>query len=403
MALVAERMLHIPEGINYECTGCGNCCLAWPVPVTAEDHERIAGLSDSELAPLPGRFRELHSSEAKLQAFTHTLEKRADGRCEFLTADNRCWLHLNYGADMKPAMCQLFPYTFTETPSGVYASVSFASSGALLNSGRALSEQADFLQRKWQQFRRLFPKVAPDWSCVQLIDGCLIDWDQYLNLERELLRLIRFQGQKRIDRCLLDCSRFLARTVPPGSELERDLQIEARPKMIDQIIVRHLFDLYFPDDVFNCDADELDAQGLGKQLVDPPAALTLQCGGVSYSFGDLNGFSLGNLDPQSEDMLARFVYCRIFSKLYFAAGFANLSLLAGIHHLAIIMAMLRFKLKIITLRDKGRRPDFYEVAEVLRALERRLTQVHFSREATAALEVLLTSPERAERILSLAY
>jgi len=249
----------------------------------------------------------------------------------------------------------------------------------------------------------LFPKVAPDWSSTQLIDGYLIDWDEYLNLERELLRLIRFQGQKRIDRCLLDCSRFLARTVPPGSELERGLQIEARPKMIDQIIVRHLFDLYFPDDAFNCDADELDAQGLGKQLVDPPAALTLQCGGVSYSFGDLNGFSLGNLDPQSEDMLARFVYCRIFSKLYFAAGFANLSLLAGIHHLAIIMAMLRFKLKIITLRDKGRRPDFYEVAEVLRALERRLTQVHSSREATAALEVLLTSPERAERILSLAY
>ncbi len=396
-------MLHIPEGIHYECTGCGNCCLAWPVPVTQEDYNRISELQDPELAPSAERFRELRSSKAKLEAFTHTLEKRADGRCEFLTEDNRCWLHLKYGAAMKPAMCQLFPYTFTDTPSGVYASVSFASTGALLNSGRALTQQAEVLQEKWEQFCRLFPRVAPDWSGIQLVDGYPLDWDEYLQLERELLRIVRFQGQKRIDRCLLDCSRFLARAVPPGTDLERSLAVEARPKMVDQIVVRHLFDLYFPDDVFACDRDEPDAHALGKQLLEPPQVLPIQCGGESYSFKDLNDFSLGSLDVQSEDLLARFAYCRIFSKLYFGAGFANLSLIAGVHHLATLIAMLRFRIKFMVVREQGRRPDFYQVAEILRALERRLTQVYFSREATATLEVLLTSPARVERILSLAY
>src|SRR5579862_2946333 len=116
--------LHIPEGINFECTGCGNCCLQWPVPVTAEDRERILQAGPGQES---ARFRRLNHQQPKLRAFTHTLEKRSDGKCEFLTESNRCSLHEKFGPEFKPGMCQLFPYTFNPTPSGVYASVSFAS------------------------------------------------------------------------------------------------------------------------------------------------------------------------------------------------------------------------------------------------------------------------------------
>jgi Fe-S-cluster containining protein len=400
---IDETELHTPEGIRFECTGCGNCCLAWPVPVTRDDYERIAALDGSALASFPRLFREFQSPESKLEAFTHTLEKRGDGRCEFLTEDNRCWLHRNYGPTMKPAMCQLFPYTFTETPSGVYASVSFASTGTLLNAGHLLSEQGELLAEKWRLFRRLFPRVAPDWSHIQLIDGYRLDWHEYLSLERELLRIVTSQAAKRVEKRLLDCDRFLVRKVPPGTDLEKHPPMEARPKVVDQLIVRHLFDFYVPDDVFACGIDDLDTQAMLKQLVESPPAVQLRCLGAECSFRELNEFAMGSLDPQSEDLLSRFVYCRIFSKLYFGAGFAGLSLLAGLHHLTILIALIRFKAKIMTLRSNGQRPDFLAVAEMVRALERRLTQVAISRQTATVLEVLLTSPSRVERIVSLAY
>src|SRR5271167_3054776 len=40
-----DDRLIIPEGINFECTGCGNCCHQWPVPSTAEDRQRIIDLA----------------------------------------------------------------------------------------------------------------------------------------------------------------------------------------------------------------------------------------------------------------------------------------------------------------------------------------------------------------------
>jgi len=417
--------LHIPEGIHYECTGCGNCCLAWPVPVTAEDQERIAGLhvlhaasrssasliasgaSDLSLEPIrqlsSGElFRPLRSAELKLKGFTHTLEKRADGRCEFLTEDNRCWLHLNYGPESKPAMCQLFPYTFTETPSGVYASVSFASTGALMNSGRALCEQRDVLSEHWQLFTRLFPELRLDWSQIQLVDGHHLSWDAYLELEKELFSLVRSPVLRRVDKRLMAGSRYLIGQLPRGTNLERLPKMEARPKMVDQLLLKHLLALYLPDDVFAQGLRELDVQSLLKELVAPPDAVHVECSGQKFGFQQLRDFQLGDLEAASEDLLARFIYCRIFAKLYFGAGLANLSLIAGLHHLILLIVLIRLRIKIIALSQGLKTLDFLAVAEVLRALERRLSQTVFSKESTAILEVLLISPERLERLTSLA-
>ena len=37
---MSEKLI-IPEGINYECTGCGKCCGGWAIPMTQDDYERI--------------------------------------------------------------------------------------------------------------------------------------------------------------------------------------------------------------------------------------------------------------------------------------------------------------------------------------------------------------------------
>jgi hypothetical protein len=102
------------------------------------------------------------------------------------------------------------------------------------------------------------------------------------------------------------------------------------------------------------------------------------------------------LSPEAEELLARWVYSRIFAKLYFGRSYAHLSLVAGLHHLFTIVALIRMRAK---LSDTA---SLWDVGEILRTVERRMTQMNFSRESCSVLEILLSSPSRVERIRQLA-
>lgn len=398
--------LHIPEGINFECTSCANCCFGWPVPVTGDDRMRISRLAGTlTTEPGPGDlFRERKGADSKLELFTHTLGKRMDGKCQFLMLDNRCQLHDRFGIEAKPSMCRLFPYTFTETPVGFFASVSFASTGVLLNSGKPLTDQRAHLEDTLNLFKDLFGGVSPDWSGSQLIDGVPLSFSRYVELESEFLpALMPVSGESDALGALTFASSVVAGQAPAGKNLDQPVRLEARPQVVDQLVIKHLLDAYFPADVYASNDCDLDADCLAAQLVSPPDKVLFYCDGRNFRIRDLTAIKLGRLDDDVEGLLARFAYCRVFSKLYFSRGFQSLSLLAGINHLAVIIALLKMIVKARIFG--GRRKDdltILEVAELVRTLERRLTVARFSEKSKAVLEVLLSSPERLERIVSLA-
>jgi len=397
-----EAILHIPEGINFECTGCGNCCFSWPVPATDDDVERINKLVPASL-PL---FRPLAASEQKLSAYTHTLEKRADGCCQFLTEENRCRLHLEYGSEAKPAMCQLFPYTFTPAPSGIYASVSFASTGVLYNSGMPLSQQRPLLDARWRLLSNLMPGYRPDWTTAQIADGVPLAWDDYLAVETVLLAMFApVMPEKQNDRPLVRCwetaSAAVVARLPAGYEIEKNLT-DARPKVVDQILLKALLEFYFPPDVFCATAHDLPARQIAVQLVTPPNKVRIEYGGSEISVVHLLERKLGALSPACGDLIRRFVYCRLFAKLYFGPGYNNLSLIAGLHHLFILVAIIRIQLKQTQFLQKPETEQFMQLAELVRTLERRLTVASLSRESSTVLEVLLSSPQRLSRMIALA-
>ncbi|HEY9785661.1 MAG TPA: YkgJ family cysteine cluster protein [Candidatus Obscuribacterales bacterium] len=455
--------LHIPEGIRFQCTGCANCCYGWPVPATQADFDRITALlpqfqedmGKGALTPSIGShslFREFkQQSSSKLGAFKHTLEKRSDGKCEFLMSDNRCWLHHKFGAEAKPAMCQLFPYTFTETPSGTYVSVSFAASGVLFNAGQLLTEQRPMLMSTFELFKRLFPNLTLDWSTCQLIDGVPLSWTDYLEIESPILNKLHLtlsahalsaqaladssrqpaasvepsrtqaisgrpqptstafpsepaRRYARTDRLLKEEARLIAQRLDRSMNLNELAKVEARPKIVDQLVLKYFAEAYFPEDVYANNACDLDTEAFIKQLVNPPEKIPLVITGKKLSAQELMQYHLGDLAEECEDLITRFIYCRLFSKLYFAAGLGGLSLIAAIHHLVLIIALLRISLKARYKDEdtKGKDISFVEVAESLRAIERRLTVTNFSDKSRAIIEVLLSSPERMERILSLA-
>jgi hypothetical protein len=378
--------------------------LEWPVPLTDADSTRLEALDWGGAEHGSPVMKPFYRGESKLKTFTATLEKRSDGKCGFLTEDNLCQVHQKFGHDAKPSMCQLFPYTFSPTPSGVYVSVSFASSGALFNHGRPLTEQSEMLKSKYELFRKLFPNLQADWSQTQLLDGIRLDWEQYLTYETDMLAILSATDETgsgadraRVEKLLLNCSRYLSRKLPPGVDLEKAPPMEARPKLIDQILLNYLHRFYISTHEYANDVPDIEARAILNELVKPPNTVRL---GDQASVQDLLSCSLGQLDQKIEDLFYRFVYCRIFAKLYFGYGFANLSVIAGVNHLAVLIALLRLEIKLRTI--KGRKPDFAEVAEMVRTLERRLTQAALSKESTAVLEILLRSNERVDRIISLA-
>lgn len=395
--------IRTPRGIRFDCSGCGNCCLQWPVPVTALDYERIRELSNGE-----AEFRKLKSTRENLYQFTHTLEKRADGRCQFLTAENRCQLHLDHGTSAKPSMCSLFPYTFMVTPDAVLASLSFASSAVLYNTGKLLSEQDTVLTEQLQRFQQAFTSTTERWQNLQLLDGTPLSWDAFSNLDKELMAIVNEGSElessvpRKIRAKLAKMSKKVISVLPKGTNPERDPKLESRPKIVDQLLIKYLDLLYFPEDVFSEQSYDLKTRELMMALVAAPESVSF--GGKDASkFSDLIKLKLGNLPEEVEELIDRFLYVKVFSKFYFGPGFHHLSLLAGIHHLQYVELLLRLKLKHAIACEGLIRPvPFDYAAELIRILERRITQLDLSKEAVSVLEILCSSPERASRIHFLA-
>ena len=43
--------LFVPEGVRYNCQGCGRCCSGWSVGMTEEDYGRIKDIDWQSLHP----------------------------------------------------------------------------------------------------------------------------------------------------------------------------------------------------------------------------------------------------------------------------------------------------------------------------------------------------------------
>jgi Fe-S-cluster containining protein len=409
----------------------------WPVPVTQSDFERIT----THLQPIADELdsakyfkeRDAASSSAaadKLNQFPYILEKQLDGRCTFLTDQLRCQLHEDFGETAKPSMCQLFPYTFTEAPDGFYAGLSFAASGVLFNSGRPLEQQRDFLKTRLALFKKLFPSLKLDWSTIQLYDGRPLKWVDYLLAEKSLLKIFCPQEsvasqeedtisgtepQFTINKRLLKSSTVLTDLIPQDVDLNHEDLLDVSPVQTDLIIVRHLLDFFLPADIFASRRDAFGAHVFKQHLTQPPDVVQMLISNeTSVPLAQICRLKLGHLDDASEELLSRFVYCRIFSKLYFGAGLAHFSVISGFHHLGLLIALVRIRLKFLhfynshkvglnvnTIEMAMPPVTFTEVAELIRGLERRLSSLQYSKEVAVSLQVLLESPARFARIIAL--
>jgi len=404
-----EADLHTPDGINYECTGCGKCCGGWAVPLTGEDYERISAIEwadESEKFEGVDLFRPLKPYEKINSPYTHAIKEGEDGHCPFLV-NNLCFIHSTRDAKTKPSICQLFPYSFNETPSGVFATVSFLSMGAVYNSGKALAEQQDYLKQKYEDFKALMPDHHPNWSKLQLTVGQPITWDQYLQYEKAILDCLK--SEKPFTHRLLHASSFLINLAKakPATEgiaqesAQEDLEDAAALNHLDKVLIANLHRLYFPVKPIKRGEGNFSWSKLALEAALGPMFGSVKIAVLSgnFSLGQLETIEWPENDKEINDIIYRYFYSRVFAKLYFAAGYGQLSLIAGFHHLAFLYGLMRWHAKALALGRGAKAVGLIEVVATVRQMEKRLGETSLSGNGAAAFELLLYSPERLRRIM----
>jgi Fe-S-cluster containining protein len=432
--------LHLPQGINYECDGCGKCCSGWAVPMTEEDYKRISPIDWGELLPkVKGRrlFRPLRPHEKKDTPYSNAIVEYDDGFCPFLV-NNLCFIHGQRGSKFKPAMCQQFPYSFNETPSGIYATVSFVSYAVCHNNGKSLIEQREYMEGKLADFQKLYPNAHPNWSKLEITTGKPITWEQYLGLEKEIIAHLQ-ERDKPLEQRFLEASRFLAKraagtasagqngsastgttaatsakaaesaAAAPTSNATNGATGNAAAgpkglKAMDNHLLYALHSTYFPTKILSPSENQFQVSRILGQILlrGFGAPLKISVPGQSYSLAELQDIEWPNDEPELEDLIYRYFFSRVFGKLYFAAGYGQLSVLAGFNHLAHVFALLKLQSKALAKSRGAKRVNYLDLVTTVRQLEKRLGEASLSGYAAAMFELLMFSPQRLERVLAAA-
>ena len=104
----------------------------------------------------------------------------------------------------------------------------------------------------------------------------------------------------------------------------------------------------------------------------------------------------------------RFVYVRVFSKMYFGPGFSALSLIAGLGHLTTILVLIRLfaKVRKMDFRQNGLEETPEELlswlTEILRQIDSKLSSARYGANTRAMIEFVFLEQERIQRLIDLA-
>lgn len=401
---MSQETLFIPEGLNYECTNCGSCCSGWAVAMTVEDHARIAGVNWGEMHPRYKNkvlFKELQKYEKVISPYSFKI-KSDDGSCPFLI-DKLCFIHTTKGADFKPAICQLFPYSFTVTPSGVYATVSYVSVGAVYNSGKALTDQRELLEQKLDLFRKVYPHYKPDWSKIQLAAGQPLTWDEYLMHEDVLLRTLRNQEGSIVDR-LRTCSDYLVEEVtkrlPSSATQKPEPPVDSMGlNKLDRHILSRFHAMYFPAKGRTKNTAGLNTFKfwLGVFL---NSSTVFQLPREVYAIDQLKEFPFPKEDKELDDILTRYAITHVFGKKFFGPGLGGFTVVTGFHHLIMVITLIRLQARAIAKHRNAPIVSLLDVLTAVRTAETQLGETLFATASTNNVELLLQGGKRARRFLS---
>lgn len=400
--LVSSELV-LPDGIHYECTGCGKCCGGWAIPMTQDDYERITAVNWGEKHDKfknQNLFRELKDYEMANTPYSYAIKPGQDGHCPFLV-DNLCFIHSLNGPKFKPSICQLFPYSFNQTPTGTYATISFVSMGAINNSGKALVDQREYLESKLGEFKALYPEHEPNWSSIVLATGVPLTWDEYMQLDAQLISCMSDSSKKFEDRFIAGSDLLIEEFNKKRERLGAKGNVSPALNWQDKQLIKALRKIYFPvKPLGKGEGDFNFYKFLAQVMLNGAFPVNIDLPGHAYSIEKLAKIPFPQDDPDISSLIYRYFFSRLFGKHYFGAGFGQLSVITGFHHLAILYALLKLQSKASSLQRGSDVVSYLDVAAAVRQLEKRLGETSLDGMAAATFELLMFSPNRMRRILA---
>lgn len=334
---VQELPLLIPEGVRYNCQGCGRCCSGWSVGMTEEDFARIKDVDWQSLHPdLAGKELFIDRSaefKAGLSGHPHYTKPREDGTCPFLI-DKLCFIHGHLGEDQKPLTCRIFPYSFVETPSGVYTGVVYNSMAAVQNAGNLLSDQRESLSQYLaltRDYARAIHKTSEETaakdaaagdtstatdpnaaaqspeaastaqipnSTVELTLGVVVSWNEFLEIDKKIMHTI----QTRTDLGIFQLLAAIGEIFQKGVQLKRqdkpmaEIQdfdpvftptMDMTPGAVDEMTMRSMFYRLFVYPTIRVDEKGL-WQLQRRHVLHPKNLVTVIRSLTRYSFTAVN-------------------------------------------------------------------------------------------------------------------
>jgi Fe-S-cluster containining protein len=158
---------------RYRCTGCGDCCRGWDVPLQAgeaEQFRRVAAtvIPAERLARAVGR--------AKHGGVEVDILVGAGGQCAALAEDQLCRIHAAHGSEAKPRACRIFPLTFVQAGEVVRVGLSYACPAVLDGEGEPLSSQPGEVETVFRGAIEGSRYLLRAPSTVTLADGVSLAW-----------------------------------------------------------------------------------------------------------------------------------------------------------------------------------------------------------------------------------
>ena len=174
--------LHLPAEQSFECTSCGRCCRAsWTIAVEAPAEPAIRASQAYRDRARDG-FQPLTLLQERV-----AVARKPDNSCTFLDQENLCELHRELGGTHKPLVCQTYPYLLTETPDGIFVTLSYACPAVSEGTGPKVEEQRAYLEQMLAARGDEMPQAPPVEETIEVTLGHRLAWPEYLKLEEELL------------------------------------------------------------------------------------------------------------------------------------------------------------------------------------------------------------------------
>jgi len=354
---------------RYSCVRCGRGCRSFLVPVRAEERKSIEALRNwrSELG-----VEDLFVPSRSAGKYGYGLAKRADGSCVFLGKDNLCIIHKLHGLKAKPTACQLFPFVFTPIGGDLRVGLRFDCKGVCQNDGAKLTTNMADLRRLANEI------VPPDQAEVgppPVRPGVKVSVEQFDAINEAMLQIVSSNAVSIVQRLhwlrmfvdhltkvkwanvadedfdeLVGLLKNGALAEVRQLKSERKVKPGKGRKLLGQVFLM----LSHPPEIVHSHRKGLIGQiknriktlmamrQLGKMSGPLPK---VQPDWPDYDMAELE-YSFGDWPSDVEELLGRFMVCRIGGLNYCGPNFYNYSMVDGARSLILAMVTTGWLMRI---------------------------------------------------------